>query len=657
MINSVSVLNSGVDRTGANGHPSESVREKLYQFLRERPAGADAVELTGLLFQGRIGDRALAHRLIDGLIGRDPNFHHDTEQDLWSLSDAAAIRVPLNEAEFVVVDLETLGGPIGPGAIIEIGAYRMRGQRMVESFASLVRPAGPVPRFITRLTSITNEMVEAAPPIEQVMPAFRDFLGKAVMVAHNAQFDSSFIDFEFRRLFGIRLMNPVMCTIRMARRLLPSLKRRRLDLLAEHFGLSTEGRHRALGDARMTAELLSIFLEMSARMGVDRLDRLIDTHARGVSGRRMERHVPPEVIAALPREPGVYLMRNQRGDLLYIGKAASLRNRVASYFNGGLNLNSKTAELVSHVWEIETLVTRSSLEAAIEEARLIREHKPPYNRMLKAAASTFVIKVDLDDPFPRIQVARKLTAKSGVMQLGPFIGRRNLDHSVQALSRVLGLRVCSGRIEPDPDFSPCIYGQIGNCSAPCNLTSSQESYGAAVNRALSFLRGRSGRILGELAQARDQAGAAMRFEEARRHHRALEALAALTRRAERLSRVIAENNLIIVTGEAKASAGNDTGTRDKSLEGIDAAGPNVYVILSGRLSLKRTLDSCATAQQIAEFAVANFDRYRTSPVTRDELEPMMIVARWLAERSPSDGRLIYLPEVPERAWLARQLWN
>ena len=110
-------------------------------------------------------------------------------------------------------------------------------------------------------------MVAAAPPVEDVLPRFRAFMGDAVMVAHNAQFDHAFLDFEFRRLFGIGLLNPVLCTLRMARRLLPSLRRRRLELLAEHFGLSTAGRHRGLGDARMAAELLSIFSRWHLRWG------------------------------------------------------------------------------------------------------------------------------------------------------------------------------------------------------------------------------------------------------------------------------------------------------------------------------------------------------------------------------------------------------
>ena len=241
-------------------------------------------------------------------------------------------------------------------------------------------------------------MVRAAPRIEEVLPAFREFLGDSVMVAHNAAFDFSFLDFEFRRIFGIGLNNPVLCTLRMARRFMPSLRRKRLDALAEHFGLSTEGRHRGLGDARMAAEILSIFIEMAAKMGLTRLDRLIDDHQRGAAGRRIERHISPEEIAALPAAPGVYLMRNERGDLLYVGKARRLKDRVGSYFNS--SVSAKTADLISHVWKIETRVTRSSLDAALLEAQLIRELKPPFNRMLKSVAPAFFMRIDHDGRFP-----------------------------------------------------------------------------------------------------------------------------------------------------------------------------------------------------------------------------------------------------------------
>ena len=624
--------------------PRATAKEKLHAFLEARPAGADAAELVGLLFKGTGSDPELGARLIHGLIGGDPNFVCDENAGMWSLRQSVALHIPLSEARFVVVDLETTGGRAAAGSIIEIGACRMEGQRITATFETLVRPRMAIPHFITGLTSITNEMVREAPSIEQALPAFRDFLGDAVMVAHNAPFDHSFLDFEFRRLFGIGLRNPVLCTLRLSRRLLPSLKRRRLDALADHFGLSTDGRHRGLGDARMAAELLSIFIEMAAKMGLNRLDRLIDWNQRGTAGKRAERHVPPEVIAALPRTPGVYLMRNQRDDLLYIGKAACLRDRVASYFNGGAASDAKTAELVGHVHAIETRPASSALDAALYEARLIRELKPPFNRMLKSAAPAFFVKLDLSDPFPRLRISQKISARVGVMHLGPFIGRHNLDHAVRALSRLLGLRTCGGKLAPDEDFSPCVYGQMGHCAAPCNLTIAEAAYNERVGRAVAFLRGRSGHLMGELARAREQSVAAMRFEEARRYHRELEALSAFSERVSRLSRVVTENNLVIVIAPRQAGSNSEAAATNSSADASPArsANPVAYVILSGRLVQTREIDSIGAANAVSAFVAENYDRYRMRPIARGELEAMTIVARWLRERDSADGRLIYL---------------
>jgi DNA polymerase III subunit epsilon len=645
--------------------PHYTAREKLYAFLEAHPAGANAAELAALLFQGAAADPELNGRLIRSLIGADPNFTFDPAASIWSLRRCLDLRIPLDQARFVVVDLETTGGSPAPGSIIEIGAYRVEAGRLTASFQSLARPLMPIPRFVEGLTSITNEMVLAAPPIEDVLPSFRDFLGDAVMVAHNAQFDHAFLDYEFRRVFGIGITNPLLCTIRLSRRLLPSLKRRRLDALAEHFGLSTEGRHRGLGDARMAAELLTIFLEMAPKMGITRLDRILDWQHRGTSGRRLERHVPPEVIAALPRTPGVYLMRNERGDLLYIGKAARLKDRVASYFNGGITLNAKTADLISHVHKIETIHESSPLEAALTEARMIRELKPPFNRMLKSAAPAFFIKLNLNDPFPRIQLTQKLGVRTGVMYLGPFIGRRNLDHSVRIMARLMGLRTCSGKIEPDPDFSPCIYGQMGHCAAPCNGSIGEHSYNDSVRQAISFMRGRVGAVMGEIARARDDAAASMRFEQANRHQRELRALSAFSERATRLSRSIIENNLVIIIKPGAADISCDAEYPidvDSAPAGPPTATRIVYIVLSGRLAFTRRYRILDTAsvqfntEEIARFIADNFERYRTRPVERPELEPMTIVARWLRERDSSDGALVYLdgPNV-ERAALTRAL--
>ncbi len=192
------------------------------------------------------------------------------------------------------------------------------------------------------------------------------------------------------------------------------------------------------------------------------------------------------------------------------------------------------------------------------------------------------------------------------------------------------MRVCVGRLIPDAAFSPCIYGQMGRCTAPCNLSVDQDSYDSQVRQAVDFLRGRTGPLLTELAAARDQSARAMRFEEAQRYQRDLDALSLLASRERRLSRAVEENNLVIVDGGRG------------------------YVVLSGRLAWQTQLDSPHAARALAAFVADNFGRYRGCPIAREELEPMLIVSRWLRERSADEGRLIFLdgPILPVQALMA-----
>src|SRR5215469_10988450 len=162
-----------------------TIREKLSLLLESRPEGVATSDLMGAIFSGHGSDPDLSDRIVHQLLGADPAFVYDPEHQRWACREGVALRVTTEQALFVVVDLETTGGAPGGGRIIEIGACRMAGPRIEETYQSLVRPWTRIPRFISTMTSITNEMVRGAPPIDEVLPAFRRFLGDAVLVAHN----------------------------------------------------------------------------------------------------------------------------------------------------------------------------------------------------------------------------------------------------------------------------------------------------------------------------------------------------------------------------------------------------------------------------------------------------------------------------------------
>ena len=254
----------------------------LYGLLAAAPDGLSQTELVrrALKLAEPSGGESLVaavslevRRLLEG----DARFRLDPP-DRWRLAvppvagggpyDPPA-ETALDALSFTVVDLETTGCRAGVDRVIEIGAVRVAGGRIAERFQSFVHPGRPIPPFVTRLTGIDDEMVEGAPPFAAVADDVRAFVGDSVVVAHNAAFDGRFLDAELTAATGRPLERPMLCTVRLGRRLLAGVvPRMNLDTVADYYGFAFDGRHRALGDAEVTALVLTRFLEQCADEGV-----------------------------------------------------------------------------------------------------------------------------------------------------------------------------------------------------------------------------------------------------------------------------------------------------------------------------------------------------------------------------------------------------
>ena len=237
----------------------------------------------------------------------------------------------LVDTEFCVFDLETTGGSPESSRITEIGAVKVRGGEVLGEFATLINPGVPIPPAITYLTGITNAMVYPAPTIDAVLPSFLEFIGNAVFVAHNASFDTRFLAANLARYGYQPARNPIVCTVRLARRLVreevPNLQ---LATLARALRARTAPCHRALDDARATVDVFHALLERAGRWGISDLDDLLWFQ----SARGHPSYDKVRLAEDLPRARGVYLFRGARERVLYVGKAADLRSRVRSYFGG-----------------------------------------------------------------------------------------------------------------------------------------------------------------------------------------------------------------------------------------------------------------------------------------------------------------------------------
>ena len=407
----------------------------------------------------------------------------------------------LVETEFCVFDLETTGGSPDDSRITEIGAVKVRGGEVIGEFATLINPGVPIPPAITYLTGITNAMVYPAPMIDSVLPSFAEFIGDAVLVAHNASFDTRFLAANLARHGYPAARNPIVCTVRLARRLVrdevPNL---RLATLARALGARTAPCHRALDDARATVDVFHALLERAGRWGISHLDDLLWFQ----SARGHPSYDKVRLAEHLPRARGVYLFRGARERVLYVGKATDLRSRVRSYFGG--DERRRIDGLLREVESIEHILCETDLESSVIEARLIRAHSPPYNRAQRGRAAQWWLRLS-SELFPRLVSSRN---EGG---LGP-LSSRSASAVREALEEAADIRTCTPKITVRTRFASCVRGQIGRCPAPCDGAIGPGDYAPIAAPVVRALAGDPTEILGVLSDRIEQLSAGDRFEEA-----------------------------------------------------------------------------------------------------------------------------------------------
>ncbi len=609
------------------------MRDKLHAYLLERPAGATARELIDLVFMRPGSDPEFAPRFLHALLGGDRRFAFDRTAGRWTATAHAELARPLADTHFVVVDLETAGGSPAHGeGIIEIGALRLHAGRIVDQFHALVDPGRRLPTFIAQLTGITDDMLAGCAPIDSVLPRFIEFATDGVLVAHNAAFDLAYLDAARLRLDGGLFAQHRLCTLRLARRLLPHVRRRSLDALAGHFGIPLVDRHRALGDARITAELFFHLVELLRERDVLRLDQLLDLQDRAADGARFTCLLPRARVARLPQTPGIYRFTDEDGGLLYIGKAKNLRQRVGSYLYNSSAHRRSVLDVIRRVRNVEVEAAGSELEAALREAEEIRHCRPRYNRLGKHLPQIAFVKLTSGDPFPRLAVVRRLGQRG--RYFGPFRSRPSAQHAQALLARLFRLRLCAGRLRPSPDATPCLQGQIGACSMPCAARVTREDYAGQVAAVESFFNGDSARAEADLVQRRDAHSAAQRFEAAARAQRDLELVRRIQRRQRTLGWIVARQHFVVMQPAVD---------RDRAL---------VYAVLHGRLCMRAALRTHAELAAFAARLAPHLARSHASALRPEEVDGTVIVAAWLRDRGERDGYVFSLdPAAPPQGQL------
>lgn len=520
---------------------------------------------------------------------------------------------PLRDITFVIVDLETTGGSPSSDGITEIGAVKVRGGQVLGELATLVDPGRGVPPQITELTGITTAMLRNAPRIGTVLPSFLEFAAGAVIVAHNASFDTAFLRAACEQHGMVWPKPPVLCTVRLARRVLtrdeaPSV---RLSALATLLGTETVPTHRALDDARTTVEVLHRLLERVGNVGVHSFEELVSYLPEVTPAQRRKRGLAEH----LPSSPGVYLFRGPSDEVLYVGTSRDLRRRVRSYFTGSEN-RRRIREMVALAIRVDHVTCSHALEAGVRELRLLAGHAPPYNRRSKHPRRVWWVALT-EEAYPRLSVVR--TARSGA--LGPFTRRTGAVQAAETLAAAASVRPCTQRIPlHSPSATPCALYEMGRCAAPCAGLQTREDYARGPDKVAQVIAGLEDFTLRTLVDDVEQLAAQGRFEAAARQRDEAAGLIAALHRTQGLAALADIEQLVAARPDG-------------------SGGWELAVVRWGRLASAGIAGRGVHPIPVVEGLVASAETVlpQPGPLHGAPAEELALLARWLHQ---SDTRLV-----------------
>ena len=374
---------------------------------------------------------------------------------------------------YAIVDIETTGSFASGNGITEIAIVIHDGKQVVQEFETLVNPRQDIPYFIQRLTGITNEMVIRAPVFSEVAEQVHELLRDKVFVAHNVNFDYTFVK-QHLDAAGIEWQAKKLCTVRLARKILPGLNGYSLGKLCHQTGIALRNHHRAGGDARATAELFSLLVSKDAEGGI----------ATMLKGRNKEQYLPPHLPASavecLPDSPGVYYFYNAAGKVIYVGKANNISRRVKTHFTNNKG-GRQRHDFLREIYNISYKSCATELMAHILESAEIRRLWPIHNRSQRGYLPKFGLIVYEDrSGYNRLAVEKIRQSLKPVYTFNTLIeGHQQLRQLISSFD--LCPRLCNLACTGD-----CLESiETGDCTGNC--LDEPEKYNARVKEALEWL--------------------------------------------------------------------------------------------------------------------------------------------------------------------------
>ncbi|MGW8123244.1 exonuclease domain-containing protein [Roseivirga echinicomitans] len=315
---------------------------------------------------------------------------------------------------YAIVDIETTGSSANYGKITEVAILIHDGKRVIDEYQTLINPERGIPMNITALTGITNEMVRDAPRFFEVAKEIYQMLEGNIFVAHNVNFDYSFLKNEFQQLGGTLNLKK-LCTVRLSRKVFPGYKSYSLGVLCDHLKIANHARHRAMGDARATAELMDLIIQNDS----NHIETFLKKDSKEAD---LPQHLPKEVFEALPEFTGVYYFHDAHGEILYVGKANNIKKRVRGHFSN-TDVVYKQG-LKDKLYDITYEACGDEMIALLFESSEIKKHFPIYNKAQKFTVVKYGLYHYYDGKgFQRLSIGK---SKKGNL---PLIGFSSFDRA------------------------------------------------------------------------------------------------------------------------------------------------------------------------------------------------------------------------------------
>lgn len=380
----------------------------------------------------------------------------------------------MKEQLFAVIDVETTGGGISGNRLTEICIVLLKGSTILDKYTTLINPEKHIPKQITALTGIDNDLVANAPKFHEVAKQIEEITRDAIFVAHNVNFDYNVLRNEFREL-GFDFNRRKLCTVRLSRKLIPGLFSYSLGRLCDSINIPLVNRHRAEGDTDATVILFQRLLSLDQDGQV--LSSFLHAHSKQAT---LPPHLSAEQIYDLPETPGIYLFKDKHEKVIYAGKAINIKKRVLSHF---YDKKSKEYHLGQETFYIDHETTGNELIALLLEAEYIRKHYPKFNQSQKRPGTVYQI-ISYINQRGIIQLALGKT-KMIRDSVGTFYNRNLATEKLEQLCELF--KLCPRYCTLQSNVKICSHYRIKNCEGICDGSESVEEYNIKVQAAIASM--------------------------------------------------------------------------------------------------------------------------------------------------------------------------